>query len=131
MKRTKQSTFAKRERQEKATGFAPVGSEDMSKSGGAQFTPGPWEHRGNRVYRKDSYEVAWIAGDGPHSEWQANGKLIAAAPAMYEAGEPFVQGDNLIEVTDNGAGDCYVVKVTKVEYQALQAALAQAEGRQG
>ena len=30
MKRTKQSTFAKRERKEKATGFAPVASEEMS-----------------------------------------------------------------------------------------------------
>ena len=50
-----------------------------------KHTPGPWEHRGNRVYRKDSYEVAWIAGQGPHSEWQANAHLIAAAPAMYEA----------------------------------------------
>lgn len=94
-----------------------------------QHTPGPWEHKGNRVYRKDSYEVAWIAGQGPHSEWQANATLIAAAPAMYEAlkiaswlssecdcHEPWNASEG------QACGRC-------TAEQAIKQALAQAEGR--
>jgi hypothetical protein len=82
-----------------------------------KHTPGPWEHRGNRVYRKDSYEVAWIAGQGPHSEWQANAQLIAAAPAMYEA----LQATLAYFLRSQQSHAPEVAVITK--------ALAQAEGR--
>ena len=83
MKRTKQSTFAKRERQEKATGFAPVGSEDMSKSEGAQFTPGPWVINANGDINSEQGAICWLPS-GIHNKHN-NATLIAAAPAMYEA----------------------------------------------
>ena len=89
--------------------------------GGAQFTPGPWEHKGNRVYRKDSYEVAWIAGQGPHSEWQANATLIAAAPAMYGALQSILE---FYEWSNSNGAE-------QAAYDKAMAALAQAEGRQG
>lgn len=94
----------------------------------AQFTPGPWEHKGNRVYRKDSYEVAWIAGQGPHSEWQANATLIAAAPAMYEALRQLVHVEQLRKqaVTENDYVDL-VLADSKLQ-QLAQAVLAQAKG---
>ena len=89
MKRTKQSTFAKRERREQSTGFAPVGGEDMTHT--AKHTPGPWEVTGshsreviatNRGNYRPCMTIAKVGGywDG---EAQANAHLIAAAPAMY------------------------------------------------
>ena len=77
MKRTKQSTFAKRERQEKGTGFAPVG--------GAQFTPGPWyaanmgnDFQGLVVEEQTGKNIA-VAYD------KRDVHILAAAPAMYDA----------------------------------------------
>ena len=89
----------------------------MSTQDRAQFTPGPWEHKGYRVYRKGSYAVAWIEQQGPHSEWQANGKIIAAAPAMYEA----------LQVAQRYLKQC---QGHDEEWQIVTDALAQAEGRQ-
>lgn len=133
MKRTKQSTFAKRERQEKATGFAPVGSEDMSKSGGAQFTPGPWVVKStdediNTKTIIDSNEF-WIAkvlnfnrASDDIRESQANAHLIAAAPALYEALQIMVRAANVDEIDP-------LAMFASIE--RAKAALELAEGRQG
>ena len=126
MKRTKQSTFARRERQEKGTGFAPVG--------GAQFTPGPWSLCNWMVGNNTPTGEVTICGpegdehictmDG-NEDNQANGNLIAAAPAMYEALQALLAliGDE--DLPDNGelsgASIC----------DFARSALAQAEGREG
>ena len=126
MKRTKQSTFARRERQEKGTGFAPVG--------GAQFTPGPWqisaiqnEPEKMSIIDADMCFVAevWQTYIDGESRQQAHAALIAAAPAMYEALQALLAliGDE--DLPDNGelsgASIC----------DFARSALAQAEGRQG
>ena len=49
------------------------------------ITPGEWEHRGHRAFRKGSYEIAWIAQQGPMQEWEANGRAIAAVPDLLDA----------------------------------------------
>ncbi len=95
----------------------------------AQFTPGPWEHKGNRVYRKDSYEVAWIAGQGPHSEWQANATLIAAAPAMYEALKGCLRVTEAWKSQAEMDGDTVEIEAAVMEIRRIKVALAQAEGR--
>ena len=124
MKRTKQSTFARRERQEKGTGFAPVG--------GAQFTPGPWSLCNWMVGNNTPTGEVTICGpegdehicsmDGSENN-QANGNLIAAAPAMYEA---------LKEWCDYYAA-YNPIRDKRIEpfIQLTRKALAQAEGRQG
>ena len=131
MKRTKQSTFAKRERQEKATGFAPVGSEDMSKSEGAQFTPGPWyaanmgnDFQGLVVEEQTGKNIA-VAYD------KRDVHILAAAPVMYGA---LLQVREMLLILADNAGDvpewntggemCELAHIVRT-------ALAQAEGRQG
>ena len=126
MKRTKQSTFAKRERQEQGAGFAPVG--------GAQFTPGPWqisaiqnEPEKMSIIDADMCFVAevWQTYIDGESRQQAHAALIAAAPAMYEALQALLAliGDE--DLPDNGelsgASIC----------DFARSALAQAEGREG
>ena len=105
MKRTKQSTFARRERQEKGTGFAPVG--------GAQFTPGPWVINANGDINSEQGAICWLPS-GIHNKHN-NATLIAAAPAMYEA---------LVAAMD-------YIPVTSREGKMIANAIAQAEGRQG
>ena len=121
MKRTKQSTFARRERQEKGTGFAPVG--------GAQFTPGPWSLCNWMVGNNTPTGEVTICGpegdehictmDG-NEDNQANGNLIAAAAAMYEAIKQVIEHRKR-EFLDNSIEP----------YCSLVAALVQAEGRHG
>ena len=111
MKRTKQSTFAKRERQEQGAGFAPAG--------GAQFTPGPWVVNTFIVNGQHKLEV--LDTTGANVCVQANAHLIAAAPAMYEA---LKRIKVLIESGDIEGRDW-------VEYGRIINALVQAEGRQG
>lgn len=54
----------------------------------AKFTPGEWFASGESVYRT-KHLSGLIAdcdvGSAPKHEREANAKLIAAAPAMYEA----------------------------------------------
>ena len=122
MKRTKQSTFAKRERKEKATGFAPVASEEMGTNkpaGSAQFTPGPWVVNTFIVNGQHKLEV--LDTTGANVCVQANAHLIAAAPAMYEA---LKRIKVLMESGDIAGRDW-------VEYGRIINALTQAEGRQG
>ena len=119
MKRTKQSTFAKRERQEQGAGFAPVG--------GTQFTPGPW-HLEHDV---DGIPLTIIGSDGSAigtvETWndctEGNRLVLTAAPAMYEALSELVK--YLREQVADEALDTWAPV-----FKAAMA-LAQAEGRQG
>ena len=123
MKRTKQSTFAKRERKEKATGFAPVASEEMGTNkpaGSAQFTPGPWVVNTFIVNGQHKLEV--LDTTGANACVQANAHLIAAAPAMYEALKAAYR--LLREWTPCGEDNQGEVE------GLIETALAQAEGRQ-
>ena len=95
-----------------------LGGEDMSKSGGVQFTPGPWVVHTFTISGKEKLEV--LDATGTNACVQANAHLIAAAPAMYEAlGEliAYLRNNVADEALDNWA------PVLKAAY-----ALAQAEG---
>lgn len=105
----------------------------------AKFTPGPWYYR---PYNEDSgygnsadwagqqimggeedFVLATLNHDGPNDE--ANARLIAAAPDMYEALQTFVsQYVDLVESGDAGFWDAE--KEPKVI--AARAALQKAEG---
>ena len=121
MKRTKQSTFAKRERQEQGAGFAPVG--------GAQFTPGPWSTERDRAKSISIYGGSTFIGevynevDEPSLEEQANTNLIAAAPAMYTLLQDATL--QLARLTGNNL-ETYARTFSVLAKKAL----AQAEGRE-
>ena len=96
--------------------------------GGAQFTPGPWSLCNWMVGNNTPTGEVTICGpegdehictmDG-NEDNQANGNLIAAAPAMYEALQATL---------------AYFLRSRQShapEVRAIQTALAQAEGRQG
>ena len=133
MKRTKQSTFAKRERSEKSTGFAPVGSEDMTHT--TKHTPGPWEVKpiGKQLYveAKDSQgfvcdmQINDALGETDGPRIRADAHLIAAAPAMYEAlrqAYAYLAEMGCDCEEGQSCGDCIVCQ--------CEAALAQADGKQ-
>ena len=95
-------------------------------AGGAQFTPGPWSLCNWRVGNNTPTGEVTICGpegdehicsmDGSENN-QANGNLIAAAPAMYAALQATL---------------AYFLRSRQShapEVRAIQTALAQAEGR--
>ena len=106
----------------------------------AQFTPGPWSLCNWMVGNNTPTGEVTICGpegdehictmDG-NEDNQANGNLIAAAPAMYEALQQLVHVEQLRKqaVTENDYVDL-VLADSKLQ-QLVQAVLAQAEGRQG
>ena len=110
-------------------------------AGGAQFTPGPWSLCNWMVGNNTPTGEVTICGpegdehictmDG-NEDNQANGNLIAAAPAMYEALQAIEA--RLQGVFDSPAlmkqGMLTHDKSTDV-IRFVQTALAQAEGRQG
>ena len=120
MKRTKQSTFAKRERQEQGAGFAPVG--------GAQFTPGPWYVHSNKIAvgdrDNDRHIIADIRGMEAFGNPTPDATLIAAAPAMYT----LLQDATLQLARLTGSNLETYARTFSV---LAKKALAQAEGRQG
>ena len=105
----------------------------------AQFTPGPWSLCNWMVGNNTPTGEVTICGpegdehictmDGNENN-QANGNLIAAAPAMYEAlcqvkTALFTLADNAGDVPEwNEGGELYELICT------VKAALAQAEGKQ-
>lgn len=122
MKRTKQSTFAKRERQEQGAGFAPVG--------GAQFTPGPWyaanmgnDFQGLVVEVQTGKNIA-VAYD------KRDVHILAAAPAMYEA---LVETMRVLRSLRDSKEEWYTLVTPELlnVWDRNKQALAQAEGRQG
>lgn len=69
-----------------------------------RITPDKWEHRGYRVFRKNSYEIAYISQQGAHHEWDANGKAIASLPDLLEALEFYANQENW-KVQHSGIGE--------------------------
>lgn len=106
----------------------------MTTQGGAQFTLGPWIVKStdediNTKTIIDSNEF-WIAkvlnfnhASDDVRESQANARLIAAAPAMYEALKELLECNELCADVDS------LESRTITRIRAGQAALAQAEGR--
>ena len=105
----------------------------MSQSGGAQFTPGPWEwQRGERYLKLNQRNAPHesvippcdkVRGSTVLTPNAANMRLIAAAPAMYEALQ-FVREFYQIHF------DIMPVAFQTVD-NICATALAQAEGREG
>lgn len=95
----------------------------------AKHTPGPWyrnippANKYTTVWSGRNKHVAYIKQMPDDVEAEANINLIAAAPAMYEALQSILDSENST-LGDGGSilGDDY--------RSLLQAALAQAEGRQ-
>lgn len=48
-------------------------------------TPGPWRADRQYVIDADALTVARVASHGARAQYEANARLIAAAPAMLEA----------------------------------------------
>lgn len=120
----------------------------MSKSGGAQFTPGPWAVESRQwdhgaslaiVAPHSGYIVAVVPFDEDiqtvdepdyetvkrHPDEVPNAHLIAAAPAMYEALQEI--DDQLDQFTVKAQEDLGL----RGALLRIRDALAQAEGRQG
>lgn len=128
MKRTKQSTFAKRERSEKSTGFAPVGGEDMTHT--ATHTPGPWNCVDPHVIRgpKNVVVAKTLDSKEGYEIKQANAHLIAAAPAMYEALQDAYE--KLCYLAPDKFDDEEHAANWQRDLSTMLAALAQADGKQ-
>lgn len=112
------------------------------------FTPGPWvaSKFGTQVLTGDSWSTICVLGDAPEWEdqrgkreleyaWErkeANAHLIAAAPALYEALEPFA---NVYEETCDDERDdrslwdhAAAMGITIGDLRAAAAALRLARG---
>ena len=87
----------------------------------AQFTPGPWVV--NTFIVNGQYKLEVLDATGANACVQANAHLIAAAPEMYEALQAAYK--LLREWTPSGEDNQGEVE------GLIEAALAQAEGRQG
>lgn len=97
----------------------------------AQFTPGPWEARDTC-----SQQERWVVGaDHPYSdshklavareiETEANARLIAAAPELYEALDELTRSFRLIYEVNGDDPDHTTV------FPKAAAALAKARGEQ-
>lgn len=63
----------------------------------AQHTPGPWEVSGNGIWAVSQwnarFRLATVTTPSPMNgvDWEANAKLIAAAPKMLEALESIIR----------------------------------------
>jgi hypothetical protein len=94
------------------------------RGGGAGFTPGPWEVRGESIVTGDSqYCIAVIEDDGGYEAPQRteNARLISAAPEMYAA----LQSVRTILNFLNKATEPWAQKLLA----ETDAALAKAEGK--
>ena len=74
-----------------------------------KWTPGPWVARTNGYYwqvdpenksEKDPFQVCDVCSSQPHHPegglQEANARLIAAAPELYDALEAIIKGDSKI-----------------------------------
>lgn len=102
----------------------PVPFDDGQATPNATHTPGPWtvswdEEDGwnNHIYSSPEDRVCFMAHGGPEKqpEFDANARLIAAAPDLLEALK-------LMRGTVMDHGD-------SLEWAVLRAAIAKAEGR--
>ncbi len=88
-----------------------------------KHTPGPWIVEDYFVFASNTLRIADCdcdEQDMPESEIEANTRLIAAAPAMYEALQIMVRAANVDEIDP-------LVMFASIE--RAKGALAQAEGR--
>jgi hypothetical protein len=70
--------------------------------GGLSFTEGPWRLSRTRRYVMNGYAAPWICEVcTDQREWEANARLLAASPAMFEALWTIARVS-----TDWGAQDC-------------------------
>lgn len=114
---------------------------------GEKFTPGPWEvgdvdRNGQRIVRGEHIEVAtcWHHSVGSiEKQMEANARLIAAAPSLYEALKPFAEhAVAMLEVLGDASGpDERIVhgmmhrsaNITVGDLRKARAALSQAQAQ--
>ena len=106
----------------------------------SEHTPGPWlTVRDNEaalafpgsqafaarvVWAEPLGDVAYVIAEGDNDHGNANARLIAAAPALLEAGKRAVaKGRRLWDDAGGEASNLWA------EFEALDDAIAQAEGR--
>lgn len=107
----------------------------------SSFTPGPWTfaRRAQRIYGGQTNEVA-IAQIGINQNWEANARLIAAAPDLLEALRPFMPfGDPAVwegSVFKTQNDDVGIIRsydtraeITKGDFKRALSAISKAEGR--
>lgn len=94
---------------------------------GAKHTPGPWRDVGDGYveaqsaplkFRSGWYDSAYLTADSK-DEWEANARLIAAAPELLEALE------GLLEYCGGSVADEHL---DEDELKAARAAIAKARG---
>lgn len=66
-----------------------------------KHTPGPWHVDGIHI-GSDKYIVAQVSAFEPREEHQANARLIAEAPALYDVLKALMQNHKLILMTRVG-----------------------------
>ena len=91
----------------------------------AKHTPGPWLADGASVYEeRDDFSVICNFWSSSLPEWEANARLIAAAPDLLEALEQLV-----IEYDDVELADAEPSSLTAA-FNAARAAIAKAKGKE-
>ena len=89
----------------------------------AKHTPGPWLADGASVYEeRDDFSVICNFWSSSLPEWEANARLIAAAPDLLEALEQLV-----IEYDDVELANAEPSSLTAA-FNAARAAIAKAKG---
>ena len=88
----------------------------------ATFTPGPWQAHGTKVSTWETQEQIEFHGDEVIAEtgFEANARLIAAAPAMYEVLQELAES---MELAKNYGYE--------KEHAMIQEVLAKVEGGEG
>ncbi len=86
------------------------------------FTPGPWQAHGTKVSTWETQEQIEFHGDEVIAEtgFEANARLIAAAPAMYEV------LSELLDTLEMSKGYGF-----DEEYEKLREVLAKVDGGEG
>ena len=100
---------------------------EATKEKRATFTPGPWVAMGKAVYEATRYrEILWVGDNtwiASDEEKKANARLIAAAPAMYEACKLFEECMEFIDGRDGYDASYELAKLREI--------LAKVEGGEG
>lgn len=100
-----------------------------------KWTPGPWQAKrsgcisnrdGGELIATTGYRVAVVGGVAGEED-DANARLIAAAPEMYEAQAPLLErAERLIAQGD----ETVYIRVAREEIAALRAAKDKADGKE-
>ena len=106
-------------------------AKDIRQAPEAKHTPGPWNVSG----LPDTYRRDCINANGPrpvaevprhNPDWQANARLIAAAPDLLEACKFLIARSGTMGPEDAAYAECSWEAIGKIE-----AAIAKAEGGAG